>query len=217
MLLFIANDHAGGWGRNKFQNISCYCLSEETSVGKITTHTFQNISCYCLSLKFNYEAQWLDVFQNISCYCLSGLYGRFLLESEISKHLMLLFIGKDITVIARNYSYFKTSHVIVYLCVPSHNCRRSEVFQNISCYCLSYPNSTDWCIELNFKTSHVIVYQYPYQFVTYSCYISKHLMLLFIVTTSWDWNCVKGFQNISCYCLVLCQDLVQVKMRFSPF
>ena len=28
-------------------------------------------------------------------------------------------------------------------------------------------------------------------------------MLLFIVTTSWNWNCVKGFQNISCYCLSL--------------
>ena len=114
MLLFIYVAPKGAAHSSSFQNISCYCLSEETSVGKITTHTFQNISCYCLS------------FQSA---LLPGKYG-------ISKHLMLLFIG-----------------------VASPVRRISSVFQNISCYCLSFLVLWTLPPQVDFKTSHVIVYQ----------------------------------------------------------
>ena len=34
---------------NRFQNISCYCLSNSFRIQRALSYTFQNISCYCLS------------------------------------------------------------------------------------------------------------------------------------------------------------------------
>ena len=99
-------------------------------------------------------------FQNISCYCLSQYRtDRLLFCNGISKHLMLLFIWKQ------RFYY-----------------RKLLSFQNISCYCLSRPlrirlrrsliskhlmllfiKSRMYQIgtDVDFKTSHVIVYLHP--------------------------------------------------------
>ena len=98
--------------------------------------SFQNISCYCLSL--------------LSCPTVPTFF-------NISKHLMLLFIGN---------------------CVPKKT--TSFGFQNISCYCLSTIAYTEDSLKDNFKTSHVIVYPLFQVFYAVVLYISKHLMLLFI-------------------------------------
>ena len=56
------------------------------------------------------------------------------------------------------------------------------IFQNISCYCLSWN---------------------PISKKSYR-WISKHLMLLFIKFAIWKQCGYEIFQNISCYCLSLC-------------
>ena len=77
---------------NKFQYISCYCLSQERKKGVFKDYEFQYISCYCLSnyhchfskiqqyfntshvtvYRFVTKNLWVNlVFQYISCYCLS--------------------------------------------------------------------------------------------------------------------------------------------------
>ena len=57
--------------------------------------------------------------------------------------------------------------------------RISLLFQNISCYCLSWRIPVGQTGQKHFKTSHVIVYRFQESF----CYHSA------------------AFQNISCYCL----------------
>ena len=64
----------------------------------------------------------------------------------------------------------------------------SELFQNISCYCLSS--------SLAFDTSNL--------------WISKHLMLLFIPLRTLSIAVTIAFQNISCYCLSLCMGGVWI-------
>ena len=140
-----------------FQNISCYCLSLiffpffrclcyfKTShvivylcflvLQFLLSSTFQNISCYCLSIPDTDEAFEMVEFQNISCYCLSGYQAVCNCKSDISKHLMLLFI----------YSGSKYA-------------ASRRKFQNISCYCLSAPMPPLKAPVIHFKTSHVIVY-----------------------------------------------------------
>ena len=61
--------------------------------------------------------------------------GIWPVDSVISKHLMLLFIS-----------------------LLSMALTGMLLFQNISCYCLSYISGTDSASFVNFKTSHVIVY-----------------------------------------------------------
>ena len=98
--------------------------------------------------------------------------------SHISKHLMLLFIS-----CGRLSGY------------------DGNLFQNISCYCLSTENSYSPFVSTDFKTSHVIVYRkYPVLCIP-EFLISKHLMLLFIINFPLALcpHCI--FQNILCYCL----------------
>ena len=52
---------------------------------------FQNISCYCLTDNERMKPKEIFAFQNISCYCLTSIYCPFYLFKYISKHLMLLF------------------------------------------------------------------------------------------------------------------------------
>ena len=54
---------------------------------------FQYISCYCLSWSWKLYSFFNNIFQYISCYCLSVQYVSYLVEQDISIHLMLLFIG----------------------------------------------------------------------------------------------------------------------------
>ena len=119
---------------------------------------------------------------------------------KISKHLMLLFIFAFLSYSSYFLQHFKTSHVIVYRFLTpmkplkwlnfktSHvivyqdikqSVTANQIFQNISCYCLSL---------------------FTLVFVN-TTFISKHLMLLFIDISAPDIKFVSAFQNISCYCL----------------
>ena len=91
---------------------------------------------------------------------------------------MLLFI----------YSHFGTISVI-------------QVFQYISCYCLSKMGDEQEDSQHNFNTSHVTVYLYSARFMGESGYISIHLMLLFICSPCHASIVALIFQYISCYCL----------------
>ena len=98
----------------------------------------------------------------------------------------------------------------------------TELFQYISCYCLSYFDTEILPDQNNFNTSHVTVYRASPHWHEKFYIISIHLMLLFIVlfrnvlalmnnfNTSHvtvylipsDWSrYTTKFQYISCYCL----------------
>ena len=96
----------------------------------------------------------------------------------ISIHLMLLFIVEQIN------TMFGT-----------------DIFQYISCYCLSNILCCAYRMGENFNTSHVTVYLLCPFYRQTDCVISIHLMLLFIIIPS-DWSrYTTKFQYISCYCL----------------
>ena len=124
------------------------------------------------------EEEGIPEFQNISCYCLSGDHRQEVSTICISKHLMLLFISL----------------------LPSVRITMLQ-FQNISCSCLSQQYRTQTDRHINFKTSHVIVYRFIYTRHLVGCFISKHLMLLFIGSLLLSTRIKSKFQNISCYCL----------------
>ena len=98
--------------------------------------------------------------------------------TQISKHLMLLFIK-----LKKLYELYATK------------------FQNISCYCLSFLPRIQTFDLRDFKTSHVIVYLLSVCSFDRKYFISKHLMLLFIKYNEYSVMGANKFQNISCYCL----------------
>ena len=102
-------------------------------------------------------------------------YGK---SKEISIHLMLLFISKGNPI----WDEF-------------------NIFQYISCYCLSSSFLTAKSICLYFNTSHVTVYQQSHTITPHGIQISIHLMLLFIRKRISKNTEQEEFQYISCYCL----------------
>ena len=97
------------------------------------------------------------------------------LNFKTSHVIVYLFFRHNIAFI---HLHFKTSHVIVYQDIKQ-SVTANQIFQNISCYCLSL---------------------FTLVFVN-TTFISKHLMLLFIDISAPDIKFVSAFQNISCYCL----------------
>ena len=139
-----------------FQYISCYCLSLLPFRLYDPVLLFQYISCYCLSSPgFNVGLSY-SRFQYISCYCLSLIGVHFQRGHRISIHLMLLFIISGF-IIPRVKCHFNTSHVTVYL---GHRVMEliKDIFQYISCYCLSPELTRSRNIYEYFNTSHVTVY-----------------------------------------------------------
>ena len=74
-------------------------------------------------------------------------------------------------------------------------------FQYISCYCLSISIQRNSHSFSNFNTSHVTVYQRWNKRQDVFCFISIHLMLLFITMQADTGGHHAVFQYISCYCL----------------
>ena len=74
-------------------------------------------------------------------------------------------------------------------------------FQYISCYCLSLQRRKEEGIVKYFNTSHVTVYLCLFKEYGIACFISIHLMLLFIFAFSKNPASLALFQYISCYCL----------------
>ena len=178
MLLFINNETAQVAQEILFQYISCYCLSPSGCTTLVAVAPFQYISCYCLSViriaiagadgYFNtshvtvyrryrepasnivtdFNTSHVTVYHIRSIVC-TTLY-------HISIHLMLLFIISGF-IIPRVKCHFNTSHVTVYL---GHRVMEliKDIFQYISCYCLSPELTRSRNIYEYFNTSHVTVY-----------------------------------------------------------
>ena len=110
------------------------------------------------------------------------------------------------------------SHILIFqniscyclsFCYSVHNIR-TITFQNISCYCLSLDREKESIKREHFKTSHVIVYQSK-EMSRHGCItISKHLMLLFICASLLYVLRTLVFQNISCYCLSIASVIVAI-------
>ena len=115
MLLFIGYKIGNYCFFRLFQYISCYSLSQFLHTFEQINWKFQYISCYSLSSVCAFIFMlWIE-FQYISCYSLSTADGRWCGRSDVSIHLMLLFI---IIHFCKTFDYF--------------------VFQYISCYSLSH-------------------------------------------------------------------------------
>ena len=118
---------------------------------------FQNISCYCLTVG-NYELSLRNPsFQNISCYCLTHDKRRCERRCmRISKHLMLLFNNNRIT--SNRFRGRISKHLMLLFNYNGTTVAEQKApFQNISCYCLTYPRISFSRNFPYFKTSHVIV------------------------------------------------------------
>ena len=110
MLLFITVRCGNGTGRPEFQNISCYCLS---AVNRDLFHPqshfkTSHVIVYPLG---GFKLKEPLIFQNISCYCLSCRFQDQLYTQTISKHLMLLFIGRAGK--SENYIYHISKHLML--------------------------------------------------------------------------------------------------------
>ena len=80
-------------------------------------------------------------------------------------------------------------------------CGNLDIFQYISCYCLSKQYKAQCRNSTDFNTSHVTVYHWHKRKLCRVCCISIHLMLLFIQILSVCAFVSPSFQYISCYCL----------------
>ena len=117
-------------------------------------------------------------FQNISCYCLTQLESERWEDEHISKHLMLLFndtmyrpvyshiyISKHLMLLFNNYAivhFFQNNNISKHLMLLFNldilkTFNDPDLFQNISCYCLTGSMIAVAIGLLYFKTSHVIV------------------------------------------------------------
>ena len=119
-----------------FQYISCYCLSVPLWGGNTQRTGFQYISCYCLSSQNRIAFRKKIRFQYISCYCLSdntkawGGDTVYFNTSHVTVYLRYFFRRVFF------FADFNTSHVTVYRCRLIRKFFL-QVFQYISCYCLS--------------------------------------------------------------------------------
>ena len=113
MLLFIFVKYSADRTENKFQNISCYCLSIAVYFFGTGFPVFQNISCYCLSKCTNNFCTGFVDFKTSHVIVYPKQPDSRTDTTKISKHLMLLFITIRMSINVR-YWNFKTSHVIVY-------------------------------------------------------------------------------------------------------
>ena len=186
-----------------FQYISCYSLSFAKEILDIACKGFQYISCYSLSQP-GIGIDYATGFQYISCYSLSSIHLTTTLISEVSIHLMLLFINNrnimECKEICFNTSHvtlyrlwgartghcdicFNTSHVTLYRIGVSKIVRKLK-FQYISCYSLS-ERKRRLCIQ--------------------KC-VSIHLMLLFIEKHFWHIQKLDSRFNTSHVTLYLVAD-----------
>ena len=156
MLLLITGVVPEGEEVTKFQYISCYCLSESV----VPWLTLKLISIH-LMLLFIVEKMILkdalNEFQYISCYCLS-VHGQLtgIVFPYFNTSHVTVYRRPDVTYLLAVIN-FNTSHVTVYL-NPDIDDRKINIFQYISCYCLSYTFEWLQCRTLDFNTSHVTVY-----------------------------------------------------------
>ena len=127
------------------------------------------------------------MFQYISCYSLSNRCFKDCPKTQVSMHLMLLFI------------YCRTSLL-----------GNIKSFQYISCYSLSEQGERTASVRCRFNTSHVTLYRNPYflrikhtKFQYISCYSLSVLRNRTLSTAG-------SFQYISCYSLSFIRCLFSI-------
>ena len=162
---------------------------------------FQNISCYCLSQ----EPDRLQIFHyhfktsHVIVYLLTMLLSSFFLRYFKTSHVIVYPIPEGSG--AWIFYNFKTSHVIVYRAyaheerkskpISKHlmllfiTSSRSQIrlrssFQNISCYCLSISQPSEVRAVILFQNISCYCLSALGGCWLRGSYISKHLMLLFI-------------------------------------
>ena len=199
MLLFICNAPTLRCKSQDF-NTSHVTLYLLTSSHALFIMLFQYITCYSLSIDFFEHSDNLLEFQYISCYSLSTLLTSFAFCSPVSIHLMLLFIRYWTL---GCYTRGTVSIHLMLLFIENGKWLHlpMESFQYISCYSLS-PLPRMHTIRLeSFNTSHVTLYLLLMDGALRNHFVSIHLMLLFITSSS---SCLResiSFQYISCYSL----------------
>ena len=82
-----------------FQYISCYSLSGDSPEIMIYALSFQYISCYSLSAIGSNKNIYHFAFQYISCYSLSLSRYKLFVSTDVSIHLMLLFIIPGLSIV----------------------------------------------------------------------------------------------------------------------
>ena len=147
---------------------------------------------------------------------------------------MLLFIRCNIP--GSLWSHLISKHLmLLFIIFPPAPLEALPAFQNILCYCLSELPAIHLTSCVDFKTSYVIVYPKAgtpvtgnLEFQNILCYclshhgfrctpddgISKHLMLLFIPSSTPLFLILFRFQNILCYCLSSQVTLMQLSHSY---
>ena len=168
---------------------------------------FQNISCYCLSGREQATRRSVAHFKTSHVIVYRGIVWRYFRRVNYFKTSHVIVYPNVLILVCWFNYYFKTSHVIVYQYSYIWSAD-GMIFQNISCYCLSYSvwwqyrtflifqNISCYCLSpvedflvmtvIYFKTSHVIVYLQRIRTRHSYPLISKHLMLLFILKDERD-------------------------------
>ena len=160
MLLFIATVLSNNKIISKFQYISCYCLSFLHIEWRNIFFRFQYISCYCLSSRTLLFHCLIMHFNTSHVTVYPFPYRQPVLRSVISIHLMLLFI-KTFSCVHMPTDVFQ--YISCY-CLSRQSAGHSDrncIFQYISCYCLSNRRHTVSTKYSHFNTSHVTVYPLP--------------------------------------------------------
>ena len=177
MLLFICIALSDQLIPDRFQYISCYCLSF-LFWRKIQPDCDFNTSHVTVYRRHFIQSIKLSEFQYISCYCLSPI-------PNLKTLLIIHFNTSHVTVYRdsgrpkENYLFISIHLMLLFIINQRVKELRLALFQYISCYCLSFSCSFSKILRLYFNTSHVTVY------------------LIAPINSSG----VIQFQYISCYCL----------------
>ena len=158
MLLFIIKPDFAEAGVNTFQYISCYCLSKGTVIAEIaykhfnTSHVtvYQRRRSMLPIRKCYFNTSHVTVYLH-QCFAVLCNNNHFNTSHVTVYHKLTCFC---VTI----FFYFNTSHVTVY---PDQllGKRPKEIFQYISCYCLSIRFAEEGIPLIDFNTSHVTVYR----------------------------------------------------------
>ena len=99
---------------------------------------------------------FVKCYLDILCYCLTKRICKLSKNRIISKHLMLLFnlVARAILSEAKIFQ-----NISCYCLTYDSDIDKSKnlQFQNISCYCLTISQENEMVLFQHFKTSHVIV------------------------------------------------------------
>ena len=173
MLLFIGSKIEIASNLTTFQYISCYSLSNQSFSG---THVIILVSIHLMLLfitVYRLLHIWFPAFQYISCYSLSVSVSP--VNTDFS-----CFNTSHVTLYpSANVSLFYISEVSIHLMLLFIDLKAPDMqkvieFQYISCYSLSRYTILSCGTFASFNTSHVTLYQ------IFRCFVPEHIMFQYI-------------------------------------